>query len=546
MKAAQWIIDYLRQGGLDYVFGIPAGSVNALFDKMYEHADITPIITKHEGAAGYMAAAYAKRSDKLGVCIASSGPGATNLLSGAANAMREQTPVLFITGSVPTSTVGLNASQELDVVPMFAPVAKYSRRVESIHEVREVFKEAVCKAFAGIPGPVHVAVPINIQLSMLEGSTELLEYPAKRRLSPVESNVSEATRILSSNRQGIIFLGQGAKDAMPDIMNLVDYLGWPAVTTPQAKGLVPTNHPNARGVYGFAGHQTATEVMEDRENSIIFIIGSSLGETATNNWNPALTADRFVIQLDHDPTVFDRKYKVDISLLGDAQTTILEINNKLRLPAAGEKSQAQAKIPPQAVNEKYETQNVLQRFQSHVPENTLFTVDIGEFMSYVIHYMDVKKPDTYDINVHFGAMGSGISNALGAKLADPERPVVSITGDGCFFMHGMEVLTAKEYQLPILFIVMNNARLGMVYHGHRLQYGRMHDRFEQSMVPVAAIAEQMGVKYATVRSMEDITPDLYRDLCSDNCPAVLEIQLIDEQTPPMGDRVKFLSSFSKS
>jgi acetolactate synthase-1/2/3 large subunit len=110
----------------------------------------------------------------------------------------------------------------------------------------------------------------------------------------------------------------------------------------------------------------------------------------------------------------------------------------------------------------------------------------------------------------------------------------------------MEVLTAKEYQLPILFIVMNNARLGMVYHGHRLQYGRMHDRFEQSMVPVAAIAEQMGVRYATVRSMDDITPELYQSLCSDNSPAVLEIQLIDEQTPPMGDRVKFLSSFSKS
>lgn len=546
MKAAQWIIDYLRQGGLDYVFGIPAGSVNALFDKMYEHDEITPVVTKHEGAAGYMASAYAKRSGNLGVCIASSGPGATNLLSGAANAMREQTPVLFITGSVPTSTVGLNASQELDVVPMFTPVTKYSRRVESIHEVREVFKEAVCKAFAGIPGPVHVAVPINIQLSMLEGSTELPEYPVKRRLSPVESNVEEATRILSGNRQGIIFLGQGAKDALPGVMNLVDYLDWPVVTTPQAKGLIPSDHPNARGVYGFAGHESATEVMENSDHSIIFVIGSSLGETATNNWNPALAADRFVIQLDHDPTVFDRKYKVDISLLGDVRMTIGEINRRLRLPAEGEAGRQWTGVQPKAVNEKFETQNVLQQLQSQMPEDTLFTVDIGEFMSYVIHYMDVKKPDTYDINVHFGAMGSGISNALGAKLAEPHRPVTSITGDGCFFMHGMEVLTAKEYQLPILFIVMNNARLGMVYHGHRLQYGRMHDRFEQSMVPVAAIAEQMGVRYATVRSMDDITPELYQSLCSDNSPAVLEIQLIDEQTPPMGDRVKFLSSFNKS
>jgi acetolactate synthase-1/2/3 large subunit len=166
-------------------------------------------------------------------------------------------------------------------------------------------------------------------------------------------------------------------------------------------------------------------------------------------------------------------------------------------------------------------------------------------MAYVIHHMNVISEDSFDINVHFGAMGSGIGSAIGAKLADPERPVVSITGDGCFFMHGMEILTAKEYHIPVLFVVMNNSRLGMVHHGHALQYKRAHDRFGQEPVDISQMAVSLGVPSARVETLEDLNAETLEQLQSTNGPAVLEVSLVDNNVPPMGDRVKFLSSFGK-
>ena len=152
------------------------------------------------------------------------------------------------------------------------------------------------------------------------------------------------------------------------------------------------------------------------------------------------------------------------------------------------------------------------KFQKYLPPTTRYSIDIGEFMSYVIHHMKVLDFDTFDINVHFGAMGSGIGSAIGSKLADPERPVVCITGDGCFFMHGMEILTAKEYNLPILFVIMNNARLGMVYHGHSLQYNRSHPSFEQEPINIAGMAAAMNIPSYRIDKMEDLNQDVIHNL----------------------------------
>jgi acetolactate synthase-1/2/3 large subunit len=195
--------------------------------------------------------------------------------------------------------------------------------------------------------------------------------------------------------------------------------------------------------------------------------------------------------------------------------------------------------------EEYNTKNVLRAIQKYLPSTTRYTIDIGEFMSYVIHYMKVLDFATYDINVHFGAMGSGIGSAIGSKLAEPERPVVCITGDGCFYMHGMEILTAKEYNLPILFVVMNNARLGMVYHGHSLQFRRTHPTLEQEPINISAMAAAMNIPSFRINALEDINQSVINNLMDLNGPAILEVALIDNNTPPMGDRVKFLSSFGK-
>ena len=248
--------------------------------------------------------------------------------------------------------------------------------------------------------------------------------------------------------------------------------------------------------------------------------------------------------MDFDQSVFNRKYKVDIPVRGDINLSLLMLIEELK--ALGlQKDSAELTVEKKKEEEnieEYNTKNVLLNLQKCLPSNTRYTIDIGEFMAYVINHMKVVDMDTYNINVHFGAMGSGIGSAIGSKLAEPERPVVCITGDGCFFMHGLEILTAKEYNLPILFVVMNNARLGMVYHGHSLQFRRTHPSFEQESINISAMAAAMNIPSYRVNELEDINQDVINGLMNSNGPAILEVALVDNNTPPMGDRVKFLSS----
>ncbi|MDQ0229438.1 thiamine pyrophosphate-binding protein [Metabacillus malikii] len=548
MKAIRAVLDYLKAGGVEVVFGIPAGSVNAFFDELYDIPEITPIIVKHEGAASYMAASYAKYSKSMSVCIGCSGPGGTNLITGAANAMREHLPILFLTGAVPVHTNGLNASQELNAQPLYESITKYSVTVNHAANLLDEVVKAVEIAHSGIPGPVHVAIPINVQLELINPDTPIPHFPQLKVYEPPMELIHETANHLLNHQDGIIFIGQGASNAVDEVIELAERLNMAIITTPQAKGLIMSNHPLSRGVFGFAGHEQASNMINNGFGETLLVIGSSLGETATNNWNPHLTNSRFVIQVDIDETVFNRKYYVNIPIKCDARlflkALLVEINNRMKDEHYYLEREDESIRNPH-IDADYNSQQVLRKLQTLLPTSTRYTVDIGEFMSYVIHYMDVKEPHTFDINVHFGAMGTGIGAAIGSKLAEPGREIVCITGDGCFFMHGMEILTAKEYQLPILFVVMNNSRLGMVYHGHNLQYKRSHQRFVQTPVSISAMADSLGIPSGCVQSIADLTPELMNALRTEKGPSLLEIQLIDENIPPMGDRVKFLSSFGK-
>lgn len=548
MKAARIVLEYLKEIGVKHIFGIPAGSVNAFFDELNDIQEITPIVTKHEGAATYMAAAYAKYSDQLSVCIGSSGPGGTNLVTGAANAMREHLPVLFITGAVPVNTIGLNASQELNAEPIFRPITKYSAIVKESKDLLKEVVKATEIAISGVPGPVHIAIPLDVQHEEVQNT--IIPAPPKRKpIVPNLDTIKNAVKELLKRKSGYILVGQGVRNSVDQLLELAELLNWPIITTPQAKGYIPENHPLLVGVFGFAAHEAASALINEGDGQVLLIVGSSLGETATSNYNVNLTKNRFTIQLDFDQSVFNRKYQIDIPVLGDINLSLLFFLEELRTEGLTRKT-AKLKLEKNKdffghMDKEYNTQNVLLSLQKHLPASTRYTIDIGEFMSYVIHYMKVLDFDSFNINVHFGAMGSGIGSAIGSKLAEPERPVVCITGDGCFFMHGMEILTAKEYNLPILFVIMNNSRLGMVYHGHALQFRRTHQSFEQQPINISEMASAMGIPSFRIADLTDINQDVINNLMKVNGPAVLEVALVDNNTPPMGDRVKFLSSFGK-
>ncbi len=546
MKAVRNVLEYLEGNGVKYIFGIPAGSVNAFYDQLLDFPEMTPIVTKHEGAASYMAASYAKYSRQLSVCIGSSGPGGTNLLTGAANAMREHLPILFLTGAVPVSTMGLNASQELDAQSLFQPVTKYSVTVLKPEDLLAEVAKATQIALSGVPGPVHVAMPIDVQM----GNVEHLPMPKLEieRTAPFSNElVKRVADRLMQKKKGFIFAGQGVRNSVAQVVELAELLDWPIVATPVAKGLFRGDHPLFSGVFGFAGNEQTSLLVNEGDAETLMVLGSSLGETATSNYNPNLAKDRFVIQLDFDDTVFGRKYPVNIPVHGDMTDSLSQIIDELKDRGLTRPETVKLVERDQGTEQdaEYNTKNVLLKLQELLPASTRYTIDIGEFMAYVIHHMEVLEEDTFDINVHFGAMGSGLSAAIGSALAEPDRPVVALTGDGCFFMHGMEILTAKEYNLPVLFVVMNNARLGMVYQGHTLQYKRSHPSFEQEPVNIAAMAEALNIPNFRVDTFDDLSQNMLEGLTGLNGPAILEVALVDNNIPPMGDRVKFLSSFGK-
>jgi acetolactate synthase-1/2/3 large subunit len=545
MKAVRSALEYLKGAGVTHVFGIPAGSVNAFFNELYDMPEITSVVAKHEGAAGYMAASYAKYSKKMSVCIGSSGPGATNLVTGAANAMREHLPVLFITGAVPVSTMGLNASQELDADPVFKSVTKYSVTVKDAKDLLGEIAKATEIAISGVPGPVHVAMPIDVQQGDV-GTPEIPAPPVRREMAPDLEAIQFAAKEMAERKSGYVFAGQGASGCTDQLVELAELLDWPIMVSPQAKSIMKSSHPLFAGIFGFAGSEMASKLINEGDGKTLLVVGSSLGETATNNYNANMAKDRFLVQLDFDASVFNRKYEVDAPILGDIHLSLAFLIEELKaLGLTSRPKDAPLTEMPSADLTEYSTKNVLLKLQEFLPAETRYTIDIGEFMAYVIHHMDVPETGTFDINVHFGAMGSGLNAAIGSKFAEPERPVVAVTGDGCFFMHGMEILTAKEHKLPILFVVMNNARLGMVYHGHSLQYKRVHASFEQEPIDISAMAAAMNIPSFRVDSMDDLSQEALDRLTSVNGPAVLEVALVDNNTPPMGDRVKFLSSFGK-
>ncbi|MCF8567852.1 thiamine pyrophosphate-binding protein [Alicyclobacillus tolerans] len=543
MRAIRAVLEYLAKGNVEYIFGIPAGSVNALFDELNELPQITPVVTKHEGAAGYMAASYAKIRNTLAVCVGSSGPGSTNLLTGAANAAREHSPVLFLTGHVPVPTEGRNASQEFDAEPVYRSVVKYSVTVRDPKNLLSEVVKAVTIALSDVPGPVHVAMPIDVQLGEIS-NLELPDFPIIRYPSLDLPALHSAALEIVQQQSGCIFVGQGCRGAVNEVLEMAELLNWPIVATPQAKGLIPESHPLFYGIYGFAAHERATKLITEGDHKVLLVAGSSLGETATSNYTQSLVGTRFLIHMDIDQQVFNRVYKSDIAVCGSCKDSLSALIDELKtLGVSNSLTYSPQAIDPTPLDDNFNTQNVLLSLQTLLPQNTRYTSDIGEHMSYVIHHMRVFQENSFAINVHFGPMGNGIGSAIGGALAEPHYPYVCITGDGCFFMHGMEVLTAKEYHVPILFVILNNSRLGMVYHGHNMQYGRTHGCFEQDSTNIANMAAAMNIASARIESLNDLTPELIAELTHADGPAILEVALIDNNTPPMGDRVKFLSSF---
>jgi acetolactate synthase I/II/III large subunit len=550
MRSIEVGLRFLVKMGVNQVFGIPAGSINALYDAMVDIPELKSVIVKHETAAGYMAASYTRITGVPSICVGSSGPGATNLVTAAANAWVEKLPIIFITGSVPSTKMGKGGAQELDAVPIFASITKLSKSILDPKQLPEAISEAYHTAISGVPGPVHLSIPINVQMEDI-GNVPLPK-PKDLDLRPYVDDLSirrVAQLVGETGSKGVLLLGYGAKTARSSIIRFAEHAGWFVATTPRGKGAFPEDHPLSLGVYGLSGNTKAIEYLNGNEHKSIMVIGSSLGELSSSNWDPRLVKGKKFIHIDMDSTEFGKNYIPDIAVCGDAEIIVerilnnissLEFPDNLLKSVHANRKEESIELLDNGPEQDWNTKNAIRQIGAIAPADARFYLDIGELMTYSIQNLRIVKDQQFDIDINFGAMGSGIGGSIGAKLAEPERPVICITGDGSFFMHGLEVLTAKQYHIPLLFFVINNARLGMVYHGHMLQYKRCHNDFSQERVDIQSVVTSLGIRSVQVNSLNDLGAEQMQTWLSYNEPMVIEIVVEGNEVPPMGERVKFL------
>ncbi len=538
MRIADGIWRFLKEAGVDYVFGIPAGTISPIFDALND-IDIQPIVAKNEGGAAYMAARYASVTGKMAVCIGAGGVGANNMINGVADAYRAKSPALFLTGYVHRWQIGKGAIQELNTEEILRPVTKYSKTVLKEEDVLKELALAVELANTVPMGPVHLSIPIDIQLSQL--SEEIPKLSGRNyEIDAVNTeSLKRACTLIEGAGKGLILAGKGTRGKSELLMELSKHLQWPVITTPEGKGVVSSEFPLNLGNYGFASTDAASGYVNDETVDCLLVLGSALGENATNNFSKALVENKKVIHIDWDEKELGKVYETDVKICADLRLAIPYIINHT---ASGKNTG----FTRPAVNAKLEKTNTgvslrefMEELPEYMPKNTYYMADMGEFMNFAFKYLSIPEGGDFETNLNYAAMGSAIGGAIGVQVAYPERCVAVFAGDGDFFMNGMEVLTANEYGLPIVYFIINNAMLGFVEHGHQFLFERVVKGFKQERISIANMLGACGIKTMELRENSQIK-ELPEFLSGLKGPAVIEIITDGSEGAPNGDRLKAL------
>jgi len=563
------VLQYLKGEGASCVFGIPGGLLHPFFEAVEQDPKLRLIVTKHEEGAAFMADGFARVNGQLAVCAGTSGPGSTNLITGVAVAFADGVPMLVITGQAPSHSLGKGAAQEtcredIDIVSMFDPITKYSTMVETAARLPHHLRRALRLALSGRQGPVHLNIPVDLWRHELN---EDWFDPTTYRTSSQSfdrTQVQRAARILQEAKRPVILAGGGvaSSGAADHLMTLAELFPARVATTPRGKGIFPENSPESLGVLGFAGHKAAKETILGAGVDVLMTVGASLNETTTYNWHPGLIPSTALIQLDIDPDRVGRNYPVDVGLVGDAQTILVElIYHCHRLIREGHQPNSvwgkeepipsgEARYANRELRNSEATPLTPQRwrrdFQEVLPLGAIVFSDIGGHMLFNIHHLCIEEGQRFILNLGMGSMGHGTAAPIGAALAAPDRPVFAIIGDGCFMMNGMELLTGYDYNVPVIWIVENNHMHGITYHGSKLVSGgqamesiRLNHRIE-----IAAIARAMGLPAWIVDAPNQLQP-IIKECMAMGKPALIEVRIDPSIAPPLGDRAKTVAGFKR-
>lgn len=504
LTGAQIIAECLLEQRVDTVFGYPGGAVLNIYDALYEYRDrIRHVLTAHEQGAAHAADGYARSTGKAGVVIATSGPGATNLVTGIATAYMDSIPMVAITGNVAVELLGRDSFQEVDITGITMPVTKHNFAVKRVEDLADIIRRAFQIAQSGRPGPVLIDVPKDITASRCQYERQSpLPLPPSPR--PEESRLAKAAEMLRQSKRPFLYAGGGviASGAAPELLRFAETLQAPVCTSLMGLGGFPEDHPLSLGMIGMHGSYAAGMALD--HSDLIVVLGARFSDRVAGD-REKFGKQAKILQLDVDLAEVDKNVLVDRYLIGDLKETLTALNGLLepqdhrewlaRMEAWKTEAPRRTADPGEAPDHTH----IIRCLNSLMGPEDILVTDVGQHQMWAAQDYRFLRPRTFLTSGGLGTMGYGLGASVGAQSARPDRRVVLVTGDGSFHMNLNELVTLASYELPVMVVVMNNQVLGMVRQWQKLFYGR---RFSQTdprrKTDFAALAKAFGIEGRTI------------------------------------------------
>jgi len=533
MKGSKAVLDLLEGQGVDVMFGYPGGVTIPIYDELLD-SNIHHVLVRHEQCAAHMADGYSRTTNKTGVCIATSGPGATNLVTGVATAYADSSPMMVLTGQVATSAIGNNAFQEADIFSLMMPITKHNYRVLKPNDLPEAIKRGIAIANTGRKGPVHIDLPVDVQRGEVDPALLNEGFPVP---APYEdlSTVLDAVKMLRDAERPVLLVGGGARwaNASSEVQRLAEMLMAPVITTIMAKAIIPEEHPLSLGMIGMHGRECSRRAL--LEADVVFAIGARFSDR-TIGYDNEVSKDTKVIHLDIDPMEAGKNSRTRVRLVGDAKKGLQMIIKALGR-SKGEsawsqriKELAEGCVCNLDIDEGLiKPQKVLFELRKVLAPDAYVVTEVGQNQMWASHFMRLNDPQHFVTSGGMGTMGFGFPAAIGVKYAHRDKQVVDMAGDGSFQMVFQELATAMTEELPVVVCLLNNGWLGMVKQWQKLQWDRRYSSTEMRNNPdFVKLAEAYGAGGVTVTRASEIE-DALRDAFSSDVPFVVDIRIDPEE-----------------
>ena len=519
LNGAEIVIECLKEQGVDTVFGYPGGAILNVYDELYKHRDeIRHILTSHEQGAAHAADGYARATGKVGVCLATSGPGATNLVTGIATAYMDSIPVVAITCNVGVPLLGKDSFQEIDIAGVTMPITKYSFIVKDVNQLADTIRKAFRIAKMGRPGPVLIDIPKDVTAKKAEYEKENPGVYNREFTHIDEKEVAAAAEMIQASEKPFIFVGGGAilSGASKELKEFVEKTDAPVTDSLMGKGAFPGTDPRYTGMLGMHGTKASNYGVS--ECDLLVVVGARFSDRVTGN-TATFAKNAKILQIDIDPAEMNKNIIIDQGVVGDIKAVLRKLNEVLP-----QQDHAEWMKKIQDYKEKYPLKYhegvltgpfVVEEIYRQTKGDAIITTEVGQHQMWAAQYFKYTKPRTLLTSGGLGTMGYGLGAAIGAKTGCPDKTVINVAGDGCFRMNMNELATAVRHEVPVIEVVINNHVLGMVRQWQDLFYDERYSATVlRDAVDYVKLAEAMGAEGMRATTQEEFREAFAKALAS--------------------------------